>query len=215
MQRQKEAVFQILNQISQQGMDWYRGAKLEQSDLLRSRSSEKYELIDTSELWNIGSQPSGSFSSKKFLVLEPHTHDKEPFLGIWLRWDFTGERPEFSLFLGFWSIVNDEKSFVAFRFEAPEIGSEHDYYHCQPCRNFGDKEDLPEAVAISDRFPTIPLNAGNIVELTVCALMSTLGREKAKAFMLSLLKDSEAGSNEYLVGAYNRCCKSSYVEMAA
>jgi hypothetical protein len=70
------------------------------------------------------------------------------------------------------------------------------------------------AALISDRFPTIPLNASNIVELTVCALMSTLGRKKAKSFLRDMLKDSDAGSNEFLVGAYNRCCKDSYVTMA-
>lgn len=211
MERQREAVSQILRQISQSGLEWYRKANLEEGDILRRRTSEKYSLLDKSEIWLISTKPAGNFSQNKILVIEPNVHEADPFVGVWLKWDFSDEQAVFSLFLGMWSVISRKKTFVAFRYEAPETGEEHDFFHCQPCRNFGDKIDLPEAALISDRFPTIPLNASNIVELTVCALMSTLGRKKAKNFLKGMLKDSDAASNEFLVAAFSRCCKDSYV----
>ncbi len=156
MENQREAVFQILSQLSQSGLEWYRRAKLEEGDILRRRASEKYSLLDKSELWSISSKPAGNFSQNKFLVIEPNVHEADPFLGVWLRWDFSTEHTEFSLFLGMWSVIAGTKTFVAYRYEAPEIGEEHDFFHCQPCRNFGDKIDLPEAVTCSpEMFPIL------------------------------------------------------------
>jgi hypothetical protein len=65
---------------------------------------------------------------------------------------------------------------------------------------------VPNAALVSQRFPTISLNASNIVELTVCALMASMGHKKMKRFVQKLLRDSAAGSNNSLKTAYIRCC---------
>lgn len=92
------------------------------------------------------------------------------------------------------------------RIDVPEQGEEHNYYHCQPWRNFGDKDLVPNAALVSQRFPTIPLNASNIVELTVCTLMASMGHKKMKGFVRKLLGDSATASNASLKTANSHCC---------
>jgi len=186
---------------------WYRKADQKDVDFFSKRVSSKFSPLDQKEIHTIGHKPHGNFSPKKLLVMQPHSKEVEPALGIWLKWDFRSEPIEFRLFLGQWSIIDKKNTFIAFRFEAPEAGDEHDFFHCQPCRNFGDREDLPEAAPISKRFPTIPLNASNIVELTLCALMSTMGRKKTRKFMQNLMRDGDSNINSVLRTSYSRCCK--------
>lgn len=207
MQNQYGAVISILDRIYKENLIWYRKADDQDVDFFSKRVSSKFSPLDQKEIHNIGHKPQGNFSAKKLLVMQPHSKEVEPALGMWLKWDFRSEPFEFRLFLGQWSIIDGNNTFIAFRFETPEVGDEHDFFHCQPCRNFGDRENLPESAQISHRFPTIPLNASNIVELTLCALMSTLGRKKTRRFMRSLMTAADPDVSEVLQAAYSRCCK--------
>jgi hypothetical protein len=134
-------------------------------------------------------------------------NSKCKFLLSWHKWDFAANPFEFRLFLGQWSQIRSTKTFIAFRFEAPEMREQHNYHHCQPCRDFGDRNPVPHAVLISQRFPTIPVNATNIVELTICALMACMGHKGMKAFVRKLLRDSSAADNAPLKTAYTKCCR--------
>lgn len=201
-----EAVVLILDRLKTEGLEWYRGAKAEAVDVFERRISGSFSIFETGEIHTIGRKPKGSFPAKKILVMTPSGREEEAILGLWVRWDFEVDPFEFRLFLGQWSEIGGEKTFIAFRFEAPEQGDEHDYYHCQPCRNFGDRGHVPNAALVSQRFPTIPVNASNIVELTVCALMASMGHKKMKGFVRKLLRESAAASNASLAAAYARCC---------
>lgn len=200
-----DAVVLILERLKAEGLEWYRSAKAEDLDLFERRISGSFSIFDGGEIHTVGRKPKGNFPAKKILVMPPSGREEEAILGLWLRWDFDAEPFEFRLFLGHWCEIEGQKTFLAFRFEAPEQGEEHNYYHCQPCRNFGDKEKVPNAALVSQRFPTIPVNASNIVELTVCALMSSMGHKKMRGFVRQLLKDSSAASNASLAAAYSRC----------
>lgn len=206
MTEHHDAVVLILDRLKTEGLEWYRGAKSEDVDLFERRISGNFSIFESGEIHTIGRKPKGSFPAKKILVMPPSGREEEAILGLWLRWNFEADPFEFRVFLGQWSEIDGEKTFLAFRFEAPEQGEEHDYYHCQPCRNFGDRDLVPNAAVVSQRFPTIPLNASNIVELTVCALMASMGRKKIKSFVRKLLRDSAAASNSSLKTAYIRCC---------
>ena len=141
--------------------------------------------------------------------MKPSRREVEAVLGLWLSWNFDGNPIEFRLFIGQWAKIGAKKKFIGFRFETPEQGEEHDYFHCQPCRNLGDKIPIDEAADISENFPTIPLNASNIVELTLCAIMATMGRKRARKFVQGILATD---SSQTLRNAYSRCCKESFVE---
>lgn len=206
MTEQHDAVVLMLDRLKAEGLEWYRGAKAEDVDLFERRISGNFSIFEGGEIHTIGRKPKGSFPAKKILVMPPSGREEEAILGLWLRWDFESVPFEFRLFLGQWSEIEGKKTFIAFRFESPELGEEHNYYHCQPCRNFGDKVTVPNAALVSQRFPTIPVNASNIVELTVCALMASMGHKRMKGFVRKLLRESAAASNAHLRMAYARCC---------
>lgn len=201
-----EAVRLILDRLNSKGLDWFRNSILDENEFLRRPASEGFSVFEGNEIHEIGAKPRGSFPGKKFLIMEPGAKETDAVLGLWLRWDFRDGKHEFRLFLGQWSVVDQKETFGAFRFETPESGNEHNYYHCQPCRNFGDKEKLKDSVLFSERFPTIPLNASNIVEQTLCALLAAFGRQKTRAFVRALLSQGSGSENSVLKAAYGRCC---------
>ena len=204
MAEDRDAVVLILDRLKMQGLGWYRSAKAEDVDLFERRISGSFSIFNGSEIHTVGRKPKGSFPAKKILVMPPSGREEEAILGLWLRWDFAAVPFEFRLFLGQWSLIRGTKSFVAFRFEAPEQGEEHNYFHCQPGRDFGDRDEVPNAALVSHRFPTIPVNATNIVELTVCALMSAMGHRKVKIFFKKMLTEPASASNTALMEAYSR-----------
>lgn len=206
MSDEHDAVILLLERLKTEGLNWYRNAKTSDIDMFERRISGNFSIFEGHEIHTIGRKPAGSFPSKKILIMPPSGREDEAILGLWLKWDFAANPFEFRLFLGQWSEIGGVKTFISFRFEAPEIGEQHCYYHCQPCRDFGDRDPVPHAALVSHRFPTIPLNATNIVELTVCALMASMGNKAMKSFMQKLLRDS-AADNAPLKAAYSRCCR--------
>lgn len=205
MADEHDAVILLLERLKSEGLEWFRHAKTADVDMFERRISGNFSVFETGEIHTIGRKPASSFPANKILVMRPSAREKEAILGLWLRWNFDADPFEFRLFVGQWSEIDTQRTFIAFRFEAPETGDEHNYYHCQPCRNFGDKAVVPNAALVSQRFPTIPINASNIVELTVCALMACMGNKDTKAFVRKLLRDS-AADNVPLKAAYARCC---------
>lgn len=204
MTEEHDAVVLILDRLKREGLEWYRRAKADDVRMFERRISGSFSIFEGGEIHTIGRKPVGNLPPKKILVMHPSGREEEAILGLWLNWNFEADPFEFRLFVGQWSEIDGSKTFIAFRFETPERGDEHDYYHCQPCRNFGDKEQVPNAALVSHRFPTIPINASNIVELTVCALMACMGHKNMKAFVRRLLRDS-AADNGSLKIAYSRC----------
>lgn len=204
MYEEREAVRLIIENLMSAGLEWFRRAKVAEADMFHSRISGNFSIFETHEHHSLPRKPTGSLPSKKILVMPPSGSEEEEILGLWLRWDFETDPYAFRLFIGQWAKVDGAKTFIAYRFEAPEQGDKHDYFHCQPCRNFGDKENVPNAAVVSEHFPTIPINASNIVELTVCALMACMGHADGKAFVRNLLTSS-AADNAPLKAAFTKC----------
>lgn len=205
MYEEREAVRLILESLKTQGLGWFRHAKSEQADVFAHRTSGNFSIFEGGEHHTLPKKPIGSLPAKKILVMQPSGSEQEEILGLWMRWDFDKNPFAFRLFLGQWAKVDGTKTFIAFRFEAPEEGEKHNFFHCQPCRNFGDKELVPHAALVSEHFPTIPINATNIVELTMCALKACMGQSGVKKFVQKLLSDP-AADNAPLKAAFKRCC---------
>jgi hypothetical protein len=209
MTEQYEAVRLILDRLKNEGLEWFRNAREFEDSSFENRVSGNFQVFEGGDIHTIGNKMVGSFPEKKILIMKPSRREVEAVLGLWLSWNFDGDPIEFRLFIGQWAKIGANRKFTGFRFETPEQGEEHDYYHCQPCRNLGDRVPIDEAVDISENFPTIPLNASNIVELTLCAIMATMGRKMARKFIQRILVTD---SSPILNSAYSRCCKESYVD---
>ena len=203
MDDEREAIRLILDRLREDGLTWYRHAKATELGTFEGRVPGSFSVFETGEHHSVSKKPKGQLPAKKILVMRPSGTDGEELLGLWLRWDFEDTPFSFRLFIGQWAKIGGEKTFNAFRFEAPEKGDKHDYYHCQPCRNFGDREQVQNAALVSEHFPTIPINASNIVELTVCALMACMGHKQLKGFFRKLLTSS-AADNRPLKAAFAR-----------
>ena len=91
---------------------------------------------------------------------------------IWCKWHFHGVRMDCWFFLGIWL---GDGQFIAFRFEPPERGDNHNYYHSQPCRNMG-WEGTPDygAMRVPERNPTWPLPAESSLDLLLCIVVSSI-----------------------------------------
>ncbi len=203
MYEEREAVRLILDSLQAEGLNWYRHTKSTEVDLFEPLKSGSFVAFEGHEHHTLPKKNVNSLPSKHILIMPPSGSEEEEILGLWVRWDFESTPIAFRLFIGQWSKVDGNKTFIAFRFEAPEKGDKHDFYHCQPCRNFGDKVRVPNAAQVSEHFPTIPINASNIVELTVCALIACMGRKEAQAFERKIFRDPFM-SNPTLRAAFAR-----------
>lgn len=66
--------------------------------------------------------------------------------------------------------------FLGFRYETPEEGDNHNYFHAQPCRNMGGREaPVVHALPVGERNPTWPLAAASALELLLCLFTSLYG----------------------------------------
>lgn len=199
-----EAVHLILTGLFTEAREAYRNELRADRELLQNRAAAGFAVVEDHDLIKIKRKASGKLPDRKFLYVGSPKHTRDPITGIWLRWDFEQTPYEFRLFLGHWSKVEEDRSFVAFRFDAPEVGEDHNFFHCQPCRNFGDRDPVPKAALVSEHFPTVPLLASDIVELTICAVKALKGQKDAKSFLSGLIRDSGSASNRALGDAYVR-----------
>ncbi len=91
---------------------------------------------------------------------------------LWCKWRFDGALKGCWFYVGIWL----DGRFIAFRFEPPEQGDNHNYYHSQPCRNMG-WEGTPDygAMRVPERNPTWPLPAESSLDLLLCLVVSIQG----------------------------------------
>ena len=144
MDDQRKAVMVLLTRLAEAGLEWYRTADAGPGDLMTARAGGQFKPFNPIPFQHLGNKAVADFPANQLLVVEPTSGEKDPFVGIWVRWDFDVDPIVFRLFIGHWCEIDKNKTFVAFRFDAPEKGSTHNFYHCQPCRNIGDKIKLSE-----------------------------------------------------------------------
>ena len=130
---------------------------------------------------------SGQFDSNEVIYIRPPEREKTAITALWCRWDFSDTTARCGFYLGTWwstpklptnTVVSGGRTvFLGFRYETPEEGDNHNYFHAQPCRSMGDR-DLPvvQALPITERNPTWPLAASTALELLLCLVASTYGR---------------------------------------
>lgn len=103
--------------------------------------------------------------------------DNEPCLNfhVWFHYLADGQPPM------------AEHLILGWRLEGPEGSSTtHNYFHAQPLKKFGTDgatHGVPKRQ--SEKFPTIPLPASNIVELCLTAVLMASGKEAIRSFVRS------------------------------
>lgn len=121
----------------------------------------------------------GDFGRNYIYVKSPAKH---PAAVVMLHgaWNFVDNGEELRLRLGIFvpKADGDEAlGFIGYRFETREGPGVHNYHHAQPISSFDNAaEPMPEAVRwYPTRYPTIPLDAKDVVQLTACTVISVHG----------------------------------------
>ena len=198
---EQRAILQVLRLLLIKGQDWARRVKTEDS---RVASYARFELdalnemdLDTHLLYR---GPTGRFGDREVIYVEPPSSEKDAFAALWCRWDFDSERPKCGFHFGVWCTRADlggNPAFLGYRYETPEVGDNHNYYHAQPCRSMITHQSLAEALPVPERYPTFPIAADSSVELLLCLVTSIHG--------MSGLRELESSVNENQALRGNRC----------
>ena len=74
--------------------------------------------------------------------------------------------------------LEQRRSIRRYRFEMPEEADNHSYFHSQPVRSLGLRENkIDGALQVPERHPSWPFAANSAVELLLCVLISMYGMD--------------------------------------
>lgn len=174
-----KAIHSVLSLLLSDGSEWTRygkGAAISVIEVAHGQFTPiKKNELDNRLLYNTrGQLPEGCA-----IYLRPPSKE-ESVAAVWCRWDFDAPTSSCGFYYGNWSrqraFGHDYVAFVGFRYETPEIGGNHHYYHAQPCRSMGcDRSPVRDSLPISNRYPTFPLLATSSLELLLCLVISIYG----------------------------------------
>ena len=176
----------------------------------------KFNPINQQDLTQFLSRgQSGQFGHDQAIYIAPPPKEKSAVAALWCRWDFDLAPPKCAFYFGIWSekpsfptVDTSEGSkhtaFVGFRYETPEVGDNHAYYHAQPCRSMGARDDpIVHALPLSWRYPTFPLAAKSPLDLLLCLVVSLYGMNGLSEMQAQILEDGGMRKNTCLRNAFD------------
>ena len=169
-EEEQNAIWHVLTALLTEGEEWTQQSKE------RIDTASSIEPFNRWRLHSYRHSPSGEFKPGEGIIVKPPCKEVS-MAALWCKWE---RGSGFRFYLGMWLCSG---WFVASRFEPPERGSNHGYYHSQPCRTMG-WEGKPEykALAVPERNPTWPLPAGSSLELLLCLVVSIRGMDGLRNF---------------------------------
>lgn len=155
---------------------------------------------------------SSQFPNNRVIYIKPPKWEKMAVAAVWCRWNFDAQLSSCGFQFGIWytqGFPNAEACrkrtvFVGFRYETPEDGETHNYYHAQPCRSIGGRKEVMSALPISTRNPTFPLSAQSSLELLLCLVISVYGMDGLTKLLSDVSDDPLMRKDKYL---YDALCK--------
>ena len=202
---EQRAILEVLRLLLIEGEGWARSVKSEHTGEAES-ASFRINPLNEQELKNhlLYSGPTGSFGNKEAIYVKPPNSEKNSFAALWCRWDFDSERPTCGFHFGVWFSrveLGDRTAFVGYRYETPEVGDNHNYYHAQPCRSMVTHQDsFSEALPVSQRYPTFPIAADSSIELLLCLVTSIHGMSGLRDLESSVKQDPALRKKSCLTG---------------
>ena len=212
---EQKAIYHVLNVLREEGVEWIRRGHPNASGALKNAQG-KYSHIAAGELETLlmHGMPKGGFDKTRVLFLQPPAKEGTAVAALWCRWDYERDPPKCGFYIGLWSrqppfpkppeggSTEHHIAFIGYRFETPEMGTNHNYFHVQPCRSMGQKDDeIETALPISYRMPTHPVAATCALELLLCTVASMYGMNGLRQLQDALNDDVSARSNRLLQSA--------------
>ena len=188
MSEEQGAIHSVLSLLLSCGEDWSRYHRSPKATSADRVAKLKFQALTNRELNNClkHNEHCGHIGDNKLVFIKPPLKEPSAVTALWYRWDYSVDRPKCAFFWGLWrnlsvNTSNQDScmksiSFVGFRYESPEMGDNHNYYHVQPSNSMGDKDNpIDQAIAIPRRYPTVPLPASSSVDLLLCLILSIYG----------------------------------------
>jgi hypothetical protein len=208
---EQKAICHVLNALHAAGDQWVRKGLPNPVRALNAVKS-KFSPIRRRELETLlmHGATRGCFADSDVLFLEPPAKEGTAAAALWCRWDYEQDPPRCGFYLGIWSLQppfpkvagappGHHVAFVGYRFETPETGDNHNYYHAQPSRSMGPKNDeIETALPISYRMPTWPIAATCALELLLCSVASMYGMNGLRLLQDTLNGDVASRNNNLL-----------------
>ena len=193
----------MLRFLLEEGEVWSRGEDLNEHDTPLMIVNGRFTPLNTNELDNhlLHRGNCGEFGNNQVIYIKPPKKEKAGVAAIWCRWDFCRPIPKCGFYLGLWfqasgDQLNEEtprmrtSSFIGYRYETPGEGDNHNFYHVQPCRSMGDRDEkVTQALAVPERNPTWPLAAESSLELLLCLVVSLYGMKGLHYMREQVLED--------------------------
>lgn len=206
---EQKAIYYILRTLRIWGENWLR-RELPKATPAVKIAKAKFDAVDDASLSTLlmHGGPTGSFDQTKVVYLRPPPKEDTAVAAIWCRWDYDNQLSIESCgyYFGLWSLqdffpkvqASDQShiAFIGYRFETPETGENHNYFHAQPCRSMGKKDDeIESALPISNRMPTWPVAARSGVELLLCLVTAIYGMKGMDELRTAIGEDVSARKN--------------------
>lgn len=191
-----EQVDEILKKLFNEGQRWLKGVGADDPRRIRYVSNRPNRDANAPSVTHVArdSQPVTNYlkktatketgSTHTYLVVKPDApclDDKVVALVRPVLKTNLDDKPCLNFHVWFHHLATDghEHFMIGWRLEGSEgDNSSHDYYHAQPLKKFGEAETIYGTPARqSERFPTIPLPASDIVELCLTMVLMASGKE--------------------------------------
>ena len=195
---ERKAIRHVLRELLFDGKQWLR----EQRPKEVPSSNSQFSALNQQQLDSyLRPRGRGAFEPGKVIQVRPPLHEAR-LSALWCKWDFEGERGGCWFYLGIWL---SKGQFIAFRFEPPEQGDNHNYYHSQPCRTMGWEGDPTyRAMEMPQRNPTWPLAASSSLDLLLCLVVSIHGMKGLRRLEQLINNQAKALQNKLLVTALDK-----------
>lgn len=213
---EQKAICYVLERLRVDGDAWLRHGAINAEKSLRA--AKRYEALERGDLATLlmHGGKKGSFDETRVIYLKPPAKEDTAVAALWCRWDYEKPLPRCGFYFGLWSAqpafpkptegvgaAERHIAFIGYRFETPEEDDNHNYYHAQPCRSMGRKDDeIDVALPISYRMPTWPIAATGALELLLCLVTSLYGMKGLRELYDKLLEDAKARQNKLLLAAF-------------
>lgn len=174
MTEEQTLLRRVLLQLWRSHDRWSRGANGPIKDLY-NRLLVPYPRISEEELARLTGHKCGNLG-RAFLFLVPPPHSLvQPILH--LSYDFRVDIPILRIRIAMFGLKSGKPSAVGFRFETPEAGETHNYYHSQMIEDLvPNRGRLPCQEWLPQRCPALTLNAVNAMTLLLSLLFSLYDR---------------------------------------
>lgn len=212
---EQKVIYRVLERLRESGDDWLRyRAKSAEEPYKVARG--RYSAVSQNDLLNalVHGGLKGQLDHTQVIFFEPPAKEVGSVAALWCRWDYETDLPRCGFYFGLWSSelafpapkITDypqkHVAFIGYRFETPEDGDNHNFYHAQPCRSMGRKDDEVEvSLPVSSRMPTWPIAASNALELLLCLVAALYGLEGLREVRNKLYQDVKLRTNAELRNA--------------